>query len=102
MDYALKQKNLLPTTCPGPEFYIAPVNARMAKRAREIAEKLRKNHSVEIDLMARKLGKQLEYASSICARQVVIVGPEDMKKGQVTLRDMNTGKERKAAANKPG
>jgi len=76
------------------EFYIAPVNEKVLGEAVKIANSLREKNNVEIDLMNRSLGKQFEYANSIGAKKVIIVGEKDMAKKKVTVRDMKTGKEK--------
>jgi histidyl-tRNA synthetase len=43
--------------------------------------------------MGRKLRKALEYADSLKAENVVIVGPKEHSEGQVVLRNMKTGKQ---------
>ena len=75
------------------DYYVAPVNEKDYLKAIKVANKLRKKGSVEIDLIGRNLGKQFNYANSLNASYVVIVGSKD--KGKVTVRDMKTGKERK-------
>ena len=49
--------------------------------------------------MNRNLSKQLEYANSIDAKQVIIIGEKDLKEKKVTIRDMKTGKEKKVNLN---
>jgi len=93
----LRDKGLLPQVAYGPEYYIAPVNENMLPKAMEIAIQLRKKTTVDIDLMRRKLSKQLEYASSIGAKNVVIVGEKDLAEGKVTIRNLGSGKEEKVA-----
>ena len=88
-------KLLLPKEMEGPDYYIAPVNDEMREKAREIAEKLRENNSVEVDLMNRKLGKQMEYADSIKAKKAIIVGPDEVANGEVVIKDLKEGKEEK-------
>ena len=46
------------------------------------------------DLKERPLKKQMDYASSAKARIVVIVGPRELREGNLRLRDMKTGEER--------
>lgn len=96
----LKEKNALPDAHTSPEYYIAPVNAQILPKAQEIAQKLRKTTTADIDLMQRKLSKQFEYANTIGARKVVIVGEKDLKEGNVTIRDMQTGKEEQVSVEK--
>ena len=67
----------------------------MREDALKIASHLREYLSVDIDVMNRKLGKILEYADEINARFVIIVGPEDIREESVTIRNMDTGEQRR-------
>jgi len=95
----LQEKGLLKSASIGPEYYIAPVNESMIPKALEIAEKLREKATVDIDLMRRKLGKQFEYANSIGAKNIVIVGEKDLAEGKVTIRALGSGEEEKVPLN---
>lgn len=75
------------------DVVVAPVSEDVKKDALKIASDLRKNFIVDLDLMNRKLGKTLEYASEIDARYVLIVGKKDLENGKVTLRNMKSGKQ---------
>jgi histidyl-tRNA synthetase len=71
------------------------------EKAMEIVQELRKNRiSASIDLNKRGLSKQLDYANKIAVRFTVIVGPEELKKGRVKLRDMKSGEEKEVEINK--
>lgn len=72
---------------------VAPVNEEVRREALKIASRLREEHTVQFDLMNRKLGKILEYAAQIDARYAVIVGSKDLKEGCVTVRYMESGKQ---------
>ncbi len=96
----LAEKGLLPKTSIGPDYYVAPVNEKMIEKAMEITAKLREKYIVDIDLMRRKLSKQFEYADSIGAKKIVIVGDKDIKEEKVTIRELSTGKEEKISLNK--
>jgi len=76
------------------DLVVAPVNQEVKREAIGIAAKFRPKCSVEIDLMDRKLGKILEYASRINARYALIVGPKELEQGLVVLRDMNSGSQK--------
>jgi len=89
----LTEKKLLPQPISGPEYYIAPVNEDVLPDALKIAAKLRKTCSVDLDLLRRKLAKQFDYANAIGARKVIVVGPEELKKQSVKVKNMQTGKE---------
>jgi len=96
----LKDKGLLPKLDMGVDYYIAPIDAGMLGKANEIALELRKKFKVNIDLMERKLSKQFEYANTIGAKKIIIVGEKDVKEGKVTVRDLESGKEEKIAISK--
>ncbi len=91
----LQHKKLFPAPALGPDYFIAPINEEMIPEALKIAQQLRAKCSVDIDLMRRKIGKQFEYANSIGAKKVIVVGPEEIKSKKFTVKDMKTGKEEK-------
>jgi histidyl-tRNA synthetase len=62
-----------------------PVAARVARELRE------RGHVVESDVAGRSFGAQLDYADSINAETVVIVGEQDLADDQVTVKDMHSG-----------
>jgi histidyl-tRNA synthetase len=96
----LEDKGKLPKIDISPEYYVAPVNEEVLSKAVEIAQKLREKCTVDVDLMRRKLAKQFEYANSIGAKKIVIVGEKDLKEGRVTVRELATGKEEKVPVEK--
>ena len=97
----LTEKSLFPKIQTGPEYYVAPVDEKVLEKALEIASTLRKKgKSVDIDLMRRKLNKQFDYANSIGAKKIIIVGEKDLANNQVTIRELATGKEEKVLLSK--
>ena len=89
----LKEKNLSPKIDLAPDYFVAIVNDEVREKAIEIADKLRKKSKVEIDLMQRNLGNQFKYANNIKAKKVIIIGPDELKKNKVKIKDMDSGKE---------
>lgn len=78
----------------GIDAYVVVVSDDVRSEAFGIASKLREaGVSTDIDLMERKLGKALRYASVICARYTVIVGSKELAAGSVTLRNMASGEQ---------
>ncbi len=74
--------------------FVANVGEQTKYEALEIVGMLRRSGiSCEFDLMERKLGKQLEYASKRAVKFVVIVGEKELEKDSVRIRDMESGKE---------
>ncbi|WP_435176633.1 histidine--tRNA ligase [Halorussus sp. AFM4] len=60
--------------------------------AAEVARDLRaEGHVVETDVSGRSFGAQLDYADSIGAETVIIVGEQDLADGNVTVKDMASG-----------
>lgn len=75
-----------------PDIYIASIGSAAAETAFEIAEKLRKNGVfVETDLMERSVKAQMKYADKIGAKYTVVLGDEELEKGEAELRNMKDG-----------
>ena len=92
----IKEQNLIQTPTTVVEVYLLSINKKMIPKAIKIANNLRESgFKCEIDLMDRGISKQLEYASSKGIPKVIIVGPKDLAKRKVTIKDMKTGKEEK-------
>jgi len=95
----LKDLKKLPDTGLTADYYIAPVDTKLRSKAIEIAKKLRRKGSVEVDLMRRSLSKQLEYAAKNNFKNLVIIGDKDLKNKQVTIKNLKTGEEEKVFLN---
>lgn len=76
------------------DVFIIPVNVETINKSIEVAQILRKNGiTTDIDLLRRGMSKALKYASSTNAEKIVIIGPKELEKDSVTIRDMNTGEQ---------
>jgi len=74
------------------DTYIIPINEDMMAKSLEITQNIRKaGFLADIDLLRRGIGKSLKYAASINAKKVIIVGPNELEKNSVTIRNMKTG-----------
>lgn len=74
------------------DVYIIPVNPDMNVTSIQIAQDLRgQGISVDFDQLRRGIGKSLKYANSRNVQTVIIVGPKELEKNMVTIRDMKTG-----------
>ncbi len=79
----------------GIDVYVVPASEDARMPCFGILEQLRDaGVSADIDLMGRKMGKALKYASGIPARFAVIVGDNELASGKVTLRDMASGEQK--------
>jgi len=90
----MEEKNLFSLPKNIVKVFMANVDEASKKYATEVAQKLRNaGIAAETDLMGKKLGKQLEYASSAGIPFVTIIGGDEIKQKSVKLRNMKTGKE---------
>lgn len=86
---------------PQADYYVAPVNDEVREKALEITQKMREaGLKTDTDLMERGLSKQMNYVNSTEIPYVVIIGPRELKNKEVTLKNMETGKEEKINLNK--
>jgi histidyl-tRNA synthetase len=92
---SLERKGLFPDTDQNVQVFVVMAGEEVRKETIEVLQMLRAaGIRADRDLKERPLRKQMEYASSIKARLVVIVGPREIKEGRVRLRDMKSGEER--------
>jgi len=74
------------------QIFIIPI--KTLDESLKIAEKLRSNNiKVDIDLLGRNISKNLQYANSLSIPYVLFIGPNEIKKNKVKLRDMKSGEE---------
>jgi histidyl-tRNA synthetase len=78
------------------DYYVLQVGDTRPTAARVARDLRERGHVTEIDVVDRGFGAQLDYADSINAETVVIVGEQDLAEGQVTVKDMDTGEQTKA------
>lgn len=78
------------------DVYVLSVSESVIDVALDYATTLREEGqlSVETDLSGRGFGGQLDYADSINAEKVLIIGERDLEKDQVTVKDMESGEEK--------
>jgi histidyl-tRNA synthetase len=76
------------------DVYVARVDESVAHDAMSIAQRLRDSGvATELDHLARSLKAQFKHADRLDARLVVVVGPDELASGEVTVRDMATKEE---------
>lgn len=90
----MKQEKMFNIPKTNVKVFVSNVNEEVKNNAIEIAQELRNNGiSCQVDLMNRSLSKQLEFADSLGIPYVIIIGPEELKKNRVKLKDMRLKKE---------
>ena len=78
----------------GVDVLVAPISETVKSEAIKVAQELRSaGNSTIIDLLGRRLSKQLEYAGKKHVRKVVIIGERELAEGCLTVRDMKTGEQ---------
>jgi histidyl-tRNA synthetase len=88
---SLERANLFPKMRLQAKVFIATVQQAVAAEALKLAQSLRgEGISVETDLKARNLSKQLEYANSALIPYVIVLGPQEIKSQVLKIKKMAT------------
>jgi histidyl-tRNA synthetase len=90
---ALEEEGRKPATEPD-TIYLAR-GAGLGGEALRLARRLRARFSIVLDLEERGLGPQLKQADRIGARVALILGEDEAKAGEVTLKDLTSGEQRR-------
>ncbi len=76
------------------DLYIASMGQEAEERAFLLADSLRKAGSkVEVDHIGRSVKSQLKYADKVGARYVLVLGGDELAKGEAKLKRMSDGNE---------
>jgi histidyl-tRNA synthetase len=79
------------------DYYVIPMGAQQRHEALKVLTALRNaGRSADIDLSDRNFSKALKYASGLNAKEAILVGEEELKKGVLAVKDMASGKQREA------
>ena len=90
----LKKEDRWPLKDIETDVYVLTVSDSVRDVGLEYARELREQGlKVETDLSGRGFGSQLEYADSINAERVLIIGERDLENDEVTMKHMDSGKE---------
>lgn len=95
MENFLTVHGLVPEQKSLTNVYVAVIDGAF-EAANELAEALRAAHlNVEVEILNRKLDKQIKTADKKNIPYVVFVGPEDLANGTYSLKDIASGEEKK-------
>ena len=87
---ALDGERLDPVSLPGLDVFVAGSEDVDRPQLLSLLGRLRdEGISADIDLMGRSLKSQMKHANRLGARFAVIVGEEELARGQVVLRDLD-------------
>ncbi len=92
----IKEQKLWPDLSPTPTKVLVTIfSAEYLEKSIEVARQLRKaGISTELYLDPEtKIDKQLKYADKKGIPYVIIIGPEEIKKKEVTVKEMKSGKQ---------
>lgn len=77
---------------PGLDAYFIPVSEEARSKCLNLITTMRnEGFSADIDLLGRKVGKALGYASTVGARVTVIIGDKELAEGKAMVKNMATG-----------
>jgi histidyl-tRNA synthetase len=90
----LEQQQLLDLAPKTPDAYIVTANNELIGTSLTIASELRKNEMIVLmDVLQRSMKAQFRDANKSNSETVIIVGDEELKRGNVTLKTMETGEQ---------
>ena len=77
-----------------PDLYIVSAGKIENLKAIEISQELRKKgFVVETDLMERSFGAQMKYADKINAKNLIVIGENELNSNEIKVKNMKTGEE---------
>ena len=83
-----------------PEIYILSLGTEENKKALEISEGLReKGIIVEKDIFERSFKSQMKYADKIKAKNLLVIGENEINQGKAKIKNMQTGEEKEISLN---
>jgi histidyl-tRNA synthetase len=77
----------------GPGILVAPLGEAARRQALLLAHDLREVAAAQVDLSGRSLKAQLRGADRAGARLVVLLGDDELARGEATVRDLATGQQ---------
>jgi len=88
----LEQQQLLDLVPKMPDTYIITGNNELLGTSLKIASELRKNGKIVLmDILKRSMKAQFRDANKSNSKTVIIVGEDELKRGNVTIKVMETG-----------
>ncbi len=83
-----------------PNLYILSMGVEENKKALEISEKLRMTGlTVEKDILERSFKAQMKYADRINAKNLLVIGGNELLEGKAKIKDMKSGEEKEVSLN---
>jgi histidyl-tRNA synthetase len=90
----LRDRDLVPQRRAGLDDFVVAVTPAEALEALRIVHALRgRGRRVGYDYRGRAVGKQFKMAHQAGAERVIVVGPDELARGEVVIREMDSGRE---------
>lgn len=94
----LRDRGLIPEAKGGVNDFVIYVSQAELATALRVAHGLReRGRRVALDFAGRSVGRQFKAAGQAGAERAIVIGPEELARGEVVVRDMHTGSERSVA-----
>lgn len=94
----VKARGLAPEFSRSVDLFLIPVTEEQRPLALRMAHVQRdRGMRVLYSFKEQGVGKQFKVAAAVGAREVVVLGPDEVENGVVTVRDMSSGEEREVA-----
>jgi histidyl-tRNA synthetase len=91
----LADKNLLPPATQSVDYYLISVSEAERPTMLRVAQSLRtRGHTVLYGLKQAGVNRQFKDADARGARAIIAIGPDEVKSGEVVVRDKTNGTER--------
>ena len=99
----LREKSLLPATAARPDYHVVTITEGERPLLRRLARSLRdEGRAVSYTLRQVGVGKQFKDADVRGAREVIVLGPDEVAEGVAVVRSMESGEERRVALRELG
>ena len=97
----LMEKQGIEIPAPSPcDLYIAPLGEEAKKKAFALVGKVRESGLfAETDVVSRGLRAQMKYADKIGARFSIVLGDDEITRGEAVVKNMETGQQTKISLN---
>ncbi len=80
------------------KILVIPVNKKLVLKALEVASDLRRNGIVaHNEVVGRSIGSALSYANKKSYTSIIIIGPKELERDCVILRDLLRGTQREVS-----
>jgi histidyl-tRNA synthetase len=97
----LETYNLIPNFKPIVDLYVCVLEEKYITESSELGNKWRNSGlKIQVDISMKKIGDQIKKANKLKSPFIVCIGENEIKSKKVSIKNMNTGKEKKMKTDK--